>query len=109
MGLGRRWERKAQLYSVQGSGAPPTLGLQYPVAGAPSGTEQGGPRLYLRLPRVGAGCEGPRWLVRSSRRVCAWSACSVAGAWLGLGSLGPPAALMSMEEGPEAEDLGIGS
>lgn len=36
-------------------------------------------------------------------------ACSVAGAWLGLGSLGPPAALMSMEEGPEAEDLGIGS
>lgn len=32
MGLGRRWERKAQRYSVQGSGAPPTLGLQYPVA-----------------------------------------------------------------------------
>lgn len=33
-------------------------------------------------------------------------ACSVAGARLGLGSLGPPAALMSMEEEPAAEDLG---
>lgn len=31
---------------------------------------------------------------------------SVAGARLGLGSLGPPAALMSMEEEPAAEDLG---
>lgn len=35
-------------------------------------------------------------------------ACSVAGARLGLGSLGPPAALMSMEEEPAAEDLGTG-
>lgn len=103
--MGRRWERKAQPYSVQDPGAPPTLGRQYPVAGAPSGTEQGRPQLYLRLPRVGAGCEGRGgWCGAPAASVPGQPACSVAGAWLALGSLRPPAALMSMEEEPEAED-----
>lgn len=67
----------------------------------------GGSQLYLRLPRLGAGCEGRGgWCGAPAESVPGQFACSVAGARLGLRSLGPPAALMSMEEEPAAENLG---
>lgn len=79
------------------------------MAGAPRGIERGGPQLYLRLPRHGAGSEGlGGWCGAPAASVPGQFAYSVAGARLGLGSLGPPAALMSMEEEPAAEDLGTG-
>lgn len=66
--------------------------------------------MYLRLPRLGAGCgaEVAGAVLPPPRQCLVSFACSVAGALLGLGSLGPPAALMSMEEEPAAEDLGTG-
>lgn len=74
------------------------------MVGAP---RAGGSQLYLRLPRLGASWEGRgSWCGAPAASVPGQFACSVAGARLGLRSLSPPAALMSMEEEPAAENLG---